>query len=177
MVERSGHLQRWYLVHTKPCGESLAREHLQRQGYETYLPRVSVPAHRRGEWREKVVALFPRYLFLRLNEGEQELSPVRSTIGVSRVVCFGSRYAIVPDRIVGDLQLRADAVSGLHRLSCPPWLAAGTPVRITAGVFDGLEGIFERDDGTERVVVLLNLLGHGAPVCVASRFVMPARAA
>jgi len=70
---------RWYLIHTKPCGEALAQENLERQGFETYLPRMAFTTRRQG--RRSVAPLFPRYLFLQLEEGRQALSPVRSSVG------------------------------------------------------------------------------------------------
>ena len=33
-------MQRWYCVHTRPRAEAQAREHLQRQGFEVFLPRL-----------------------------------------------------------------------------------------------------------------------------------------
>jgi transcriptional antiterminator RfaH len=157
---------RWYLIHTKPSGETLAQENLDRQGYEVYLPRVIRIIRRRDHRRERIVALFPRYLFLRLSEGQQPLAPVHFTVGVTSVVRFGSRYTVVPDQVILDLQGRADPDSGLHRLNCGLRMARGTPVRIASGPFDGLEGVFEREAGAERVMVLLRLLGQDASVCV-----------
>jgi len=157
---------RWYLIHTKPSGEALALANLERQGYSVYLPRVVQTVRRAGRCHERVGALFPRYLFLRLNEGQQALGPVANTLGVAGIVRFGSHYTVVPDRVVCDLQARADPQSGFHRLSCGPQLAPGTAVRIRLGPFDGLEGVFEREAGTDRVIILLKLLGQSAPVCV-----------
>jgi len=167
---------RWYLIHTKPSSESLARENLERQRYEVYLPRVLQMARRAGRRFERVVALFPRYLFLRLNEGQQAFAPVTFTTGVAGVVRFGARYTVVPDQVVRDLRVRADPVSGLHRLSCGSKLTPGAPVRIRLGPFDGLEGVFERAAGADRVVVLLKLLGQSAPVCVSAESVLLSRA-
>ena len=157
---------RWYLIHTKPAAEGVAQVNLERQGYETYLPRLL-------QWRlwprregRRIVPLFPRYLFLRLNEGHQPLNPVRSTLGVAGVVRFGSCYTVVPDRVIRELQSRADPVSGLHTLRRAAPLAAGTPVAVRSGPFSGLSGVFERPAGAERVVVLLRLLGQDASVCV-----------
>src|SRR5689334_5221168 len=99
-------MPRWYLVYTKPAGEGTARDNLSRQAYEVYLPRVLEPVRRGGRWLERIAALFPRYLFVRLNEGWQSLGPVRSSVGVSGVVRFGSRYAVVPDALVSGLQAR-----------------------------------------------------------------------
>jgi transcriptional antiterminator RfaH len=163
---------RWYLIHTKPSGETVARENLERQGYEVYLPRVVEPVRRGGLWSERICALFPRYLFLRLIEGTQALAPVRSSFGVSGVVRFGARYAIVADKVVDALRSR-ESGDGVHRLVRPPKPVPGERVRLESGPFEGFEGIFEREAGADRVVVLLNLLGQDAHVRVPASFVIP----
>ena len=166
---------RWYVVHSKPSAEAVAQTNLERQGYQVYLPRLVQSVLWRQQRRERIVPLFPRYLFLRLQEGSQPLGPVRSSVGVAGVVRFGCRYAAVGDEVIRNLQARADPHTGLHRLSRPAPLVAGTAVQIAAGPFDGLEGIFQREDGAERVVVLLKLLGQDTPVRVPAEWVLPHR--
>lgn len=169
-------MSRWYLIHTKASGELVARTNLERQGYEVYLPRILQPLRRAGRWVEAIVALFPRYLFLRLREGHQTFAPIRSTMGVANVVKFGASYAVVPDLVIGNLRLRENPGSGMHRLNGRT-LAAGTPVRITFGAFRDLEGVFEREVGSERVIVLLKMLGGDAQVRVATNLIVPSAAA
>ena len=164
---------RWYLVHTKPRGEALAQCNLERQGYEVYFPRLVQPVRRRARWCGAVVALFPRYLFLHLQEGQQSLGPVRSTAGVASLVRFGSRYALVPDRVVADLRACADSDTGLHQLTRRSPFESGRAVRMAAGPLQGMEGVFEREIGSDRVVILLNLLGQEVPVRVDSGLVVP----
>jgi transcriptional antiterminator RfaH len=164
---------RWYLIHTKPSAEHVALANLERQGYAVYFPRVVKSVRRRARWRDTVAALFPRYLFLGLQEGQQALAPVNFTAGVAGVVRFGNRYGIVPERIVNDLRSREDPMSGMHRLTgCVPFVP-GAQVRITSGPFDGLEGVFAREAGEDRVIVLLNLLGRDTAVHVPAGFVVP----
>jgi transcriptional antiterminator RfaH len=169
-------LLRWYLIYTKPLGEDVARLNLERQGYEVYFPRVEGRRRRHTRWSNNVVPLFPRYLFLRLDEGRQPLGPVRSSVGVAKIVRNGSAYAIVPDELIRDLQARADDSTGLHLLN-RPHLATGTPVTVLMPPFDGLQGIFERELGADRVMVLITLLGHQARLRVPLEFVGPAEAA
>ena len=150
----------WYLIHTKPLAERLAQANLERQGYRTYLPQVRHLGRCRQQRRQRVAALFPRYLFLRLAVGRQSLHPIHSTIGVSNIVRFGAHCAIVRDDVIEQLRSRADPVTGLHALQPVARFARGTRVRITAGPFCGIDGIFERDEGAERVTILLTLLGE-----------------
>jgi transcriptional antiterminator RfaH len=164
---------RWYVIHTKWAGETLAESNLQRQGYEVYLPRVAQTVRRRRRLQERIAPLFPRYLFLRLNEGSQVLGPVRSTTGVTSVVRFGSSYATVPDQMIRLLQARADPQTGLHRMPPPPLPKPGSTIKIADGPFDGLEGVFECESGDDRVVVLLNLLGQNTRVQVPIDYILP----
>jgi transcriptional antiterminator RfaH len=168
---------RWYLVRTKPGAEAVARANLDRQGYELYLPMVSQSTPLRGRWCERIVPLFAGYLFLRLDEGRQVLAPVRSTKGVACAVRFGASYAVIPDQVIAELRARANPETGLHRLSVARRLPPGTRVRIFAGPFEGLEGVFERESGPERAIVLLSVLGQAASVCVPACNVVARRAA
>lgn len=170
-------MRRWYLVRTKPNAEATAQASLTRQAYDVYLPRLLQSVPWRGRSRDRIAPLFPGYLFLRLDEGRQPLSPVRSTPGVANIVCFGQSYAIVPDPVIDDLRGRADPASGLHRLRAARRPVPGAKVRIASGPFDGLEGIFERETGTDRAIVLLRVLGQTASVRVPISSIVPRHAA
>jgi transcriptional antiterminator RfaH len=153
----------WYVVHTKPRKESLAEANLQRQDFETYLPWYKRVARHRGTWREIIEPLFPRYLFLRIDPNQQTVAPIRSTLGVTTLVTFGHRLAPVPDAIIDAIRFNADAASGLHSAPEHPF-RKGDTVAITAGPFEGLQGIFETSSGAQRVAVLLDILGKSTRV-------------
>jgi transcriptional antiterminator RfaH len=163
----------WYLVFTKAQGEQTASINLCRQGYRVYWPRLQRRTLSRGRWIERIVALFPRYLFVQLDAARQSLAPVRSTIGVASIVRFGAEPALVPQSMVDALQDRADPATGLHRLADVAPLKRGSAVKIIAGAFRGFEGIFERETGEDRVVILLELLGKSTPVQLDSHSVVP----
>lgn len=149
--------KRWYLVYCKPRQERVAVENLERQGYETYLPRVRETRRRAGQ-RVKVIApLFPRYLFIHLDEEFDNWGPIRSTLGVVSLVRFGQLPARVPDELLDLLRRREDA-EGLQAIDPQP-LKAGMRVRVASGSLAGYEGIFLAKSGRERVIVLLDILG------------------
>jgi transcriptional antiterminator RfaH len=149
----------------------VAQSNLERQGFEVYYPRLKCGETWGDRPAERISALFPRYLFLHLDEGRQSLRPVHSTIGVASVVRFGFQYTVVSEAVIRELRTRADPDTGLHQLTDTPTLARGAVVRVCAGVFDGFEGIFERRSGVDRVIVLLSLLGRDTAVQVPARYV------
>jgi transcriptional antiterminator RfaH len=163
----------WYLIHTKPAREAVAEVNLLRQGYEVYYPRLLRPTRHRGRWTDRVASLFPRYLFLRLAVGRQAMGPVRSTVGVANIVRFGYDYTVVPDAVIANLRMRADSETGLHRLQGRAPIMPGSNVRVVGGVFDGLEGVFQRESGVERVVLLLGLLGRDTFVQLPAALILP----
>lgn len=161
----------WYLIHTKPGRENLAEFNLLRQKYLVYYPRVTRPSQR-GRRISEVTSLFPRYLFLRLAQ-DQELGPVRSTLGVANIVRFGQAYAVVPAEVIEDLRNRADPQSGFHRLQCHALFEPGSEVKIIDGALQGLAGVFLREAGEQRVLLLLELLGRDVHVEVAEGSILP----
>lgn len=146
----------WYLVHTKPRQEQRALENLERQEYPCFLPLVPVESVRRGRLVVTQQALFPRYLFILLDDGLQARSwgPVRSTVGVTRLVTFGVEPARVPHDLVEQLRLQIQDLAAAPQ----PLFQPGQAVRITQGPFAGLDCIFQMPDGEQRAMVLLSLL-------------------
>lgn len=148
---------RWLCVYTKPRCEQDALKQLERQCYQCFLPRLRNVRQRRGARTALIEPMFPRYLFLRANWGEQNLAPVRSTRSVIDFVRFGGKIGTVPDVLVEGLMRAADP-AGVILLDAE--LRPGEQVRVVDGPFLGLEGIYKARSGEQRVIVLLNLLGR-----------------
>ena len=133
----------WYLIYTKPNAEYQVDHHLAEQGLDTYLPTVRSARPRRGHTTEP---LFPGYLFVRADWTSTPLSLVRWTPGVRRVVSFGGRPAVVPDRVIAYIRQRIAALNAGGGFG-PGHLRPGDAVRIVEGPLAGLEAVF---DGIER---------------------------
>jgi len=149
----------WYTLVTKPRRERLAQENLERQGFQTYLPELKDKRLRRGREVEVIEALFPRYLFIQLTLWVDNIAPIRSTTGVSTLLRFGGYPMEVPEELVLNLKQHADPVTGLHHRERPR-MVRGRQVNILTGPLAGLQGIFEAESGTERVTILLDMLGQ-----------------
>ena len=162
----------WYLVYCKPRQEAVARENLERQGYQAYLPYMRELRRRGGKRIATIAPMFPRYLFVLLSRQVDNWAPIRSTLGVVSLVRFGPAAARVPDDLVAALRSREDA-QGIQILPVEGY-KPGRRVRITQGSFAGYEGIFQAASGRDRVTVLLDILGRRARTVVASDSIEPA---
>ena len=151
-------MKHWYTIHTKPRQEAFAAEHLRRQAFEVYLPNIKQSHRYRGQWREKIEPLFPRYLFIRLDLGLDNIAPIRSTYGVSTLVSFSGQPAKVPDPFIDALTRSSDQDAGLLYPQ-KDLFEAGAGVTIMDGPLQGLEAIFKVHDGEQRSFILLELLG------------------
>ena len=144
----------WYLVHTKPRQEDIALTNLERQGYACYLPRLQVEKVRRGKAQMVQEAMFPRYLFVQLETGAQarSWSPIRSTLGVSKLVYFGAQPAKVDEQLIALLQSREQA------LPAETIFHPGDAVVVTSGPFAGIEAVYQTSDPERRSMILLEIL-------------------
>ena len=165
-------MRRWYCVHTRPRAEAQALEHLQRQGFECFLPRLRRGVQRGGRRQVVTEALFPRYLFLRADADSTSLAPVRSTRGAVDLVRTAGQPASVPDAFIEHLQADADA-DGLITLPGRR-LLPGERVAITEGPLAGLQGIYTQAQGEQRALVLLELLGGAQSVALPTCVLEPA---
>jgi len=141
----------WYAIHSKPRQEERALENLLRQGFEAWLPLLTVEKVLRSKLVQVVEPMFSRYLFIRLDTEQTNWSPIRSTLGVSKLVSFGNRPAVVADELIEALQQMPEQAP--QRLIQP-----GQQVKIVSGPLRGLEGIYQQADGELRAMVLIELL-------------------
>ena len=156
-------MSNWYLIHTKIRQERVALENLERQGFACFLPLIRAEKLRRGALQVVQEPLFPRYLFIRLGTGQESQSwaPIRSTVGVSRLVTFGQTPAKIEDELIVQLQVKTDSAEVQLRHFEP-----GEQVVVTDGPFVGVEAIYQMADAEGRVMVLLNILSKQVKMAV-----------
>jgi transcriptional antiterminator RfaH len=156
-------MSNWYLIHTKIRQERVALENLERQGFECFLPLIRAEKLRRGSLQIIQEALFPRYLFIRLGTGleSQSWAPIRSTLGVGRLVTFGQIPAKIDDELIAAMQSQSEGSEVVLRHFEP-----GEQVVVTDGPFVGVEAIYQMADGEGRVMLLLNILSKQVKMTV-----------
>lgn len=149
----------WYVASTHVNGEALAAGHLKRQGFSVYLPmQQKLRSHaRRKQWVSR--PFFPRYLFVAVTEANQRWRAIKSTIGISHLVCFDGQPAPIGNDIIDALRAREDE-TGMISMAAVSLFKKGDPVKLLGGAMDDRIGLFESIDDKMRVTVLLDLLGR-----------------
>lgn len=157
-------MKRWYVAHTRPNNEQRAIVNLQRQGFEVYMPQYL--AQRRHARRIEAVTrpLFPRYLFIWTDPQIDPWRSINSTYGVLNIIAHGDTPQAVPEGIVESLKSQEDAKGIIKTIS--NIFYPGQRLEILNGPMAMQIGCFQRMPDTERVVLLLNLLGRQVNVTI-----------
>ena len=143
-------MKKWYLIKTKPRQESTSIINLENQGFSTYCPIVKI--------NKKNVVLFPGYIFIYLDQHNENWSPIRSTKGVKNFVRFGLNFAQVPDDIIE--YVRVNQINSEEKLKQLSEFKKGDKVQITDGVFKNCIAIFNSYKSEERIILLMKVLGQ-----------------
>ena len=151
-------MDKWYVIQAKPRQEAIACENLKRQGFYCFYPRIRQRKRRHGKIAQLLEAYFPGYLFIRLDMALDDISSIRSTIGVSRLVKIGDMAVPVPGAIMQQLFLRFDHEAIFD--STTTSFSKGQRVSVDEGILSSTEALFESFKGEERAFVLMNILGR-----------------
>jgi len=164
-------MRQWYVVHCRVNSEQRAAVNLRRQDYEVWLPMYRKTRRHARRVETVLRPLFPRYLFVRLDLSSQPWRPILSTFGVHTIVADGDGPLAIGDDIIAALRARADS-GGVFEIARSA-LKPGDQVRVQGGPMADLEGIFQVELDSDRVLILLKLMGREVRVSVAGGDVEP----
>jgi transcription antitermination factor NusG len=135
------------LIQSRPAQESRAFHNLSTLGIEVLFPQISG------------TPLFSSYLFGKFSL--DSLASVSGAYGVNRVVRFGKHPAEVEESVIEEIRNRL-----LAKEFEPKKFQRGDRVRVTSGVFDGWEGMFDcRIPGKQRAKIMLNTVFSANTTC------------
>ena len=154
------------VVYTKSQKETLAYDHLERQGFLAYCPMLRKEIKYKSKTKIKSLPLFPRYLFIQANEiALKKIHLIRSTVGVSNPILRDGKPIYIKDEIL-------DAVRHAEKVylgQVETIFNAGDRVIIDEGIYKDIEAIYQNNDGLERAVLMLNLLQKSTQLKIETR--------
>src|SRR5215510_3510879 len=148
----------WAAARLEPRREQLALHCLALNGYTTYFPRIREGRVVGGRKIDVRSPLFPGYCFVSI---ELQWHAARWCPGIVGLCMDGGRPAHVHDAIIAEIRGRErGGYVVLPRPSKPrPPFQVGDQVRVARGLLNGCLGIYSGMRGSERVEVLLKVLG------------------
>ena len=149
----------WFLIYTKPHQEERAKENLENQGFETFLPMIAFEKIKQPKLYS-LKPMFPRYLFTQYNAENNNWVHVKSTRGVSHVISFGDKLTEVPNSVIDYLKSKVDDNDLFKLQSTRKIFQEGEELVIKQGVFQGKDATFLSMSSKERVRVLLSLMNQ-----------------
>jgi transcriptional antiterminator RfaH len=142
----------WFVIYTKSRNEKKVAELLQKNGVETFCPLVKL----KKNWsdRKKIVEtpLFNSYVFVNLSEKDRNV--VFNVPGVIRYVFWLNKPAIVRDYEIESL--KAMLSETMDSFSIENY-QIGDTIKISEGVFKGVEGVIEEQTNTKLHLILENV--------------------
>ena len=157
----------WLLVYTKAKEEKLAKKNLEQQGFEALLPMMV--KHKNTQSKPlSLEVIFPRYLFAKVSLRSDKWISINSTKGVSHLVFFGNRLAIIPNQTIESLISKMDEDNIFYPKLQHTKYTKGEKVIIKKGKLAGFEAIFLLTTSKERVKLLLKHLKTTITVDISS---------
>ena len=160
-------MKQWVVVHTQPCKESIAQQHLIDQGFDAYLPKFKKTRRHARKVEVVLAPLFPRYLFVSIDLEVDQWRKVQGTRGVSYLIVTDNRPAVVSSKIVQNLKSQENE-DGLVPVESLMAFTKGDRVRVLDGPFTDYLAIFKNMDDKQRVQLLLTCLGREVSVSLPS---------
>lgn len=156
--------KQWFTVKTQPQKEILAQLQYHRQGYEVWFPRIRRTIRHARRIRKVLKPLFPGYIFLHLGPDERNWTTIASTIGATGPVHFGDYYPPVPEWLINELKIRESeegfiAMPHEESLGIKP----GDSIIVSGDNDTEIYGIFKALKGTDRALILLDILKREVP--------------
>lgn len=167
----SSEQENWYCLKIRPRQEKAAKVALLSDvGVPVFCPMLRFERARRTGRVRVTEAMFPGYLFAFFCHKER-YRQVATTNGVSHIVSFGGRPAVVEERIIEELRTLVEANDVIE---LPSRIEPGTEVNVVDGPMRGIRTIVTRVvPGRARVAILLELLGTSREVEIEESALLP----
>ena len=156
---------RWFVVQTRVNQEAKAARNLVQQGYQIYMPQYR--KRRRHARRVDVVSrpLYPRYLFVAFDPSSKGWRAINSTLGVSNIISVGDKPAEIDVTIVNAIRGLENS-EGVVELDPLSDLLPGDQVEVVEGAFTTRMGLYQGLSDSQRVIILLDMLGQKVRVAL-----------
>ena len=146
----------WLVAQIKPNSNDLATRNLERQGFETFGPKMKITIKKEEKFINKDVLVFPGYIFIGLDPQYLNWTKINSTYGVSKVLAFNNKFSIISHDLISALKSRyEDNIDQTIKEN----LEKGDAIKFNSGPFVDLIARIESVDEKNRIWLILEGMG------------------
>ncbi|MDA9074623.1 transcriptional activator RfaH [Amylibacter sp.] len=147
----------WTILLFKPNAHKLAERNLKQQGFVTFLPLEKVTKYNKKGFISVKRPLFPGYMFVAFKGEYIQWNKINSTYGVSKVLTLNGKPCLIPKPFMINIISQCDQ-SGV--LLPQKKFSKDDRVHIVSGPFNNFLATVESIDKSQRVWVLIDLMGQ-----------------
>ena len=148
--------KKWYIAQIKPNSSHSATQNLERQGFQTFLPKMEITKRKENKFVVKNAYVFPGYMFVCFDPHSITWTKINSTYGVSKILTFNKK----PSEISSDLIL---GLKNRYEINGDPTqkenIQKGDFIKFYTGPFADLIAKVESADEKKRIWILLETMG------------------
>ena len=145
----------WYLLQTKSNGHATACDHLERQGFDVFLPLIIRTTQKNNKFLDTTAPLFPGYLFIGTSTDPVPWKSINGTKGISSAVTLDGVYRPIHTKIIEGLKSRCNEHGVIQMLND---IVPGNRVKIERGPFAEFICTVDKIQDDRRAWVLIDLL-------------------
>jgi len=148
--------KKWYIAQIKPNSYLSAIQNLERQGFETFLPKMEITERQKNKFVIKNVYVFPGYMFVCFNPRILTWTKINSTYGVSKIITFNKKPSEISSDLIIEIKNRYEINSNQTQ---EEKLHKGDSIKFHKGPFANLIAKVESTDEKSSIWVLLEVMG------------------
>ena len=149
-------IKKWLIAKIKPNSYDLAFRNLERQGFETFLPKMRVTVRKKNKFIHKYLYVFPGYIFVGIDPQNSNWTKINSTYGVSKLLTYNNKPSEIPFDMIMELKNRYEnKVDPIINEN----LKKGDIIKFNNGPFAELVANIESVEEKNRIYVLLEVMG------------------
>ena len=153
----------WIVARSKPNQDKTALINLERQNFEFFQPTFNTTSRKKGKFKEIIKPVFPGYIFISINLGEENWHKINNTRGISSIIVFANKIPLIRCKLIEELKYRF-SLDNAQNVADP--YKIGMNAEIANGPFAQLIGKIDKIDTDQRIWILLDILGNQTRVSI-----------
>ena len=148
--------KKWFIAQIKPNSYHSAIQNLERQGFETFLPKMEITQRQKNQFVVKNVYVFSGYMFVCFDPHVITQTKINSTYGVSKILTFNKKPSEISSDLILELKIRYESNSNPTQKEK---LQKGDSIKFSSGIFTDLIAKVESVEEKNRIWFLLESMG------------------